>query len=143
MNSLSDQGQALWAVPTGVQPRHVGQQHLRGADVGGGLLAANVLLARLECKAKCGPSLGVGADADESAGKCPGHRLAGCNEGGMRATEPHRHAETLRRTDGNVGAQLARGSGEHAGQQIGGDDHDCPAGVCPLDGRSPIRNGTG
>ena len=43
----------------------------------------------------------------------------GGEEGGVRAAEAHRHPETLRRTDGDVGAELAGGVVEHAGQRVG------------------------
>lgn len=48
VNAASNVPQAVWAVVHCVAGRHVGQQGLRRAHVGGGLVAANVLLTPLE-----------------------------------------------------------------------------------------------
>ncbi len=56
--------EAFGAVVDGVHSGHDGEQDLRGADVGGGLLAADVLLAGLEGEAVGLGSSGVDRDAD-------------------------------------------------------------------------------
>ncbi len=53
-----DAAEALWAVVDGVHARHHRQQHLRGADVAGRLLAADVLLAGLDRHAVGGVTTG-------------------------------------------------------------------------------------
>ncbi len=87
--------QALRAVVDGVHAGHDGQQHLGRADVAGGLLAPDVLLAGLQRHAEAGlPSASF-----ETPMMRPGiwrlYVLAGGEEGGVRAAEAHRHAEAL------------------------------------------------
>ena len=46
-------------------------------------------------------------------------------EGGMRAAVAHRHAETLRGAENNIGTLLARRGQVHQRHQVGGNaDHD-------------------
>ena len=71
MDPLGDAFEAGRAVPRGVETGDVGEQHLRGADVGRGLLAPDVLLAGLQCQPQRRPPLGVGAHPDEAARKGP------------------------------------------------------------------------
>ena len=59
------------AVVDGVHDGHDGEQHLRGADVGGRLLAADVLLAGLQREPVGRAALGVDRDADQPAGQVP------------------------------------------------------------------------
>jgi hypothetical protein len=87
---------------------HDRQQHLRGADVGRRLLAADVLLAGLQREAVRGCAVGVDGDADQAAGHLPLEPVAHRHVAGVRAAEAHRHAEALGRADDDVGAQLAR-----------------------------------
>ena len=54
-------------------------------------------------------------------GRARADGFLGGDERGVRTAETHRHAESLRRADGDVGAELSGRDGEHAGQQIGGD----------------------
>ena len=63
-----DPGKTLRAVVHRVATRCHGQQHLGGADVGGGLLAADVLLAGLEGEAESRHAVGVLAQADHPSG---------------------------------------------------------------------------
>ncbi len=62
-----DRAQAVGAVVHGVHARDVRQQHLRGADVAGGLLAADVLLTGLERQPQRGSPGGVDRHAHEPA----------------------------------------------------------------------------
>ena len=117
------------AVEHGVERGHHRQQRLRGAHVGGGLLAADVLLAGLE-----GEPVGAGArrvdgDADEPPGHGALEVVSAGHERGVRAAEAHRHAEPLRRPDGDVGAHGA-GFLQHAErQQVRGHDGHRARGV--------------
>ena len=108
VHALGDAGQAVGPVPHGVQPGDVGQQHLGGADVRRGLLPADVLLTGLEGEAQRRAAGGVGGHADQAAGQRPGEGVAGGEEGGVGTAEAHRHAEALRRADGDVGAPRRR-----------------------------------
>ena len=58
--------EALGAVVHAVERRDVGEQRLRGADVGGGLVAPDVLLARLHGHAVRGLALCVDGHADDA-----------------------------------------------------------------------------
>jgi len=68
VRTLRDGLQALRAVVHGIHGCHVGQQRLRRADVAGGLIAANVLLASLHGHAQGRLSLSINADTDDAAG---------------------------------------------------------------------------
>ncbi len=94
----------LGAVVDAVHRRHHGEQHLRGADVARRLLAADVLLARLQREPVGGVAVGVDRDADEAAGQLAGERVGDGHEAGVRAAEAHRHAEALRGADHDAGA---------------------------------------
>ena len=113
--------QALLAVIDGEHAGHVGEQHLRGADVGVGLFAADVLFARLQRHAVGGLAAGVLGNADDAAGHGAHIGFAGGEEGGVRAAEAHRDAEALAGAEGDVGAHGARRLEQHQGHQVGGD----------------------
>ena len=108
VDAPGDQLEALAAVVDGVHRGHHGQQHLRGADVGRGLLAADVLLARLQREPQGGIAVGVDRDADQAARERALEPAAHAHVGGVRAAEADRDAEALRRADDDVGAHLAR-----------------------------------
>ena len=109
------------AVVDGVHAGHHRQQHLRGADVGGGLLAADVLLARLQRQAVGGlalrhrPTRRSGGPASSACRRPAGH------EGGVRAAETERHAEALRVADDDVRAPFAGRGDQRQREQVGGD----------------------
>ena len=67
VHAVGDRLEAVAPVVHGVHRRHHGQQHLCRADVGGGLLAADVLLAGLQREPQRGCAVGVDRDADEAA----------------------------------------------------------------------------
>ena len=67
VDALRDQLEPLAAVVDGVHRGHHRQQHLRRADVGGRLLAADVLLARLQREPQRRVAVGVDREADEAA----------------------------------------------------------------------------
>jgi hypothetical protein len=64
--ALGDQRQPFAPVIHGVHRGHHGQQHLRGADVRRGLLAPDVLLARLQREPQRGVAVGVDREPDEA-----------------------------------------------------------------------------
>ena len=121
-HALRDALQARGPVVNGVHAGNDGQQHLRGADVAGGLLAADVLLARLQRQPVGGVAVGVDADAHQAAGQAALVFVAAGQVGGVRAAAAHRHAEALRGAQRDVGAQFARGRDERQRQQVGRHD---------------------
>ena len=127
MHAPRDHRQPRGAMVDRVHRRHHREQDLRRADVRRRLLAADVLLARLQCEAVRRPAVGVDGDPDQAAGHRTLEVVARCEIGRMRPAAAHRHAETLRRSDDHVGAPLARWREKRQREEIGGDD-DVPAG---------------
>ncbi|MNS52116.1 hypothetical protein D3C72_848200 [compost metagenome] len=124
LHALGDAANAFRTMPHGVHAGHHGQQHLRRADVGRGLLAADVLFARLQRQAHRRVALRVFRHADQTAGHVALEGILAGHEAGVRAAKAERHAEALRRTDGDVRAPLARGGQQGQRQQVGGaSDH--------------------
>jgi hypothetical protein len=66
-----------------------------------------VLLARLQREAERRPAVRILRHADETARHRARVGLVGGEEGRVRSAQPHRHAEALRRADGDVRAELA------------------------------------
>ena len=71
-----DRGQALGTVVDGVGAGHHGEQHLRGADVAGRLLPADVLLPGLQRQAVGDVAVGVHRDTDQAPRQLAGQPLA-------------------------------------------------------------------
>ena len=122
MHAPRDRRQARGAVVDRVHRRHHREQDLRRADVRRRLLAADVLLARLQREAVRRPAVGVDGDPDEAAGHRALEVVARREIGRMRSAAAHRHAETLRRSDDDVGAPFARWRQQREREEIGGDD---------------------
>ncbi|MNN23705.1 hypothetical protein D3C81_1371100 [compost metagenome] len=120
MHAVGNLRQAFRAVVHGVHAGDVGQQYLRGADVGSGLLAADVLLAGLHGQAQGRLAETVHGNADQTTRHVTLERILGGEVGGVRATEAQRHTETLRAADGHVGAEFARRGQHGQGQQVSG-----------------------
>ncbi|MNE46571.1 hypothetical protein D3C80_1409140 [compost metagenome] len=59
MHALGNALQALWAMVDGIEAGDIGQQYLGRADVGVGLLTADVLLAGLQGHAQRGIATGI------------------------------------------------------------------------------------
>ena len=104
MHAISNQAQAFRTVIDAVHAGHHCEQHLRSANVRGGLVAANVLLARLDGHAQRAISLRIAGNADDSPRKFAHVRFAGGDERCVRTTKTHRHTKALRTADGNVRA---------------------------------------
>ena len=121
VGGLGDCLQAVRAVVDGVEGGDDGQQRLRGADVGRGLLAADVLLAGLQRQAVGRDAGVVLGDTHEAAGHGALEALLDGHVGGVRAAEEQRDAEALGGADGDVRALLARGRDQGQGQQVRGD----------------------
>ncbi len=143
VRTARDRAQPLGAVVDGVHTRHHGEQHLRGADVAGRLLATDVLLARLQGQPVRLVAVGVHRDAHEAAGQAARELLADGHVAGVRTAEAHRHAEALRGADGDVRAQLAGRGEQGEGEQVGGDRDDGAQLVRPLDDGPDVAHGAG
>ncbi len=140
VNAHRDRPQPLRAVVDGVHRSENRRQHLRGADVGGRLLAPDVLLAGLQRHADGGISGAVLRHADDPAGHLALELVAHRHEGGVRPAVTHRQPEALRRADGDVGAELARRPQEREREQIGRDDQEGVAGVGELRERRVVED---
>ena len=126
VDPLGDARQAVGAVVHGVHGGHDRQQHLGGADVGGGLLPADVLLAGLQ-----GQAAGPGRPAastdtpDEAAGHGRGWaasrtaRKPACGPPKPRGT-PKRWAEPTTTSAPHSPGGVQQGEG----QQVGGHDDE-------------------
>ena len=106
VNAAGDRPQAHRPVKHCVHRSNDGQQHLRGADVGGGLLAPDMLLAGLQRQPVGLVAARIHSNADQPAR----HRaLVGVfhrHIGRVRTAIANRHAKSLHRTDGDVGAHF-------------------------------------
>src|ERR1043166_7137838 len=108
MNALGQRAESARAVVDSVHRSEHGEKDLRRADITRCLVASDVLLARLQGEPICGLAFGIVGNADESAGHVT-LVLVSCRKiGGVRSTEPERHAKALRAADGDIGAELAR-----------------------------------
>src|SRR2546423_7647074 len=108
MDALGDCAHTARAVIDRVHRRDDGEKNLRRADVTRCLVAADVLLARLQRESVSGPAFSIVRNADES----PGHVALVLIERGkvsrMRSAETEWNAETLRISNRNVSAEFAR-----------------------------------
>ena len=95
VDTLGDALEALRAVVHGVETSDVGQQHLGRADVGVGLLAADVLLAGLQRHTQRGVAAGVLGHADDASRHTALEFVTAGEIGRVRAAVAHRHTEAL------------------------------------------------
>jgi hypothetical protein len=138
-----DAGQADRAVVDGVHRGDVGQQRLRGADVGGGLLAADVLFAGLQGQAVAGLALGVLGHTDEAAGQLALEAGLHGHKAGVRSAEEQGHTEALSRAHGDVRALGARILEQGEREQVGVEGHECAAVVSAGHSLGEVADGAG
>ena len=124
MHTLGDRPEPTGAMEHGVHRRDDGEQHLRRADVRRRLLAADMLLARLQGQAIGAVAPGVDGHADEPAGQRALVGVAGGHVGGMRTAVAHRHTVALHGADGDIGAHFAGWLQQRQRQRIGSDGCD-------------------
>ena len=86
------------------------------------MLAADVLLARLQGERVCPAFLVVERHADETPGDAPHLCLFDCHESHVRSTEGRGDAEWLTVTDGDVETAFTGWGEERTGVQVGGAD---------------------
>ena len=129
MDTLRNLLQSFRPVIDGVKRGHVGQQRLRGADVAGGFLAPDVLLACAERQAQRRFAARIFGDADDAAWHLAFKFIACGEECGMRSSVTQWHAKTLGTADGDVRAEFAGRLYERERQQIRGDGEHGTGGV--------------
>src|SRR5690606_29808876 len=105
VNMRSDGLQPLGSVPDGVGCCHIGEQRLRGADIGSRLIAADMLLARLQGEAVTGTAMGIHGLADETARHEAREPIRDGAIGSMWPAESHGNTETLHRTHRDLRAK--------------------------------------
>ena len=105
----------------GVHARDDCEQNLRSADVARRLLAADVLLARLERHAQRRLSIGVARDADDASRDMALELVARREESSVRSAISERNSEALRVSDDDVGAPFSRRHEQRQRKQIGRD----------------------
>src|ERR1035441_7448623 len=108
MNPLRDLLQAGGAVVAGEHGRHAGQQRLRGADVTGRFLAADVLFPGLEGEPQGRAAARVLGDAHNAAGYMALKGIPGCEVGRVRSAVAEGDAKPLRTAEGHVRAEFSR-----------------------------------
>ena len=141
VDPAGDPRQPVRAVVDRVAGRGDGEQHLRRADVRGGLLAADVLLAGLQGQPQRGAAVDVVGEPDEPAGQLAGELVAHREVARVRTAEPERHPEALGGADGHVGPELAGRGEQGEGQQVGGDGNQRAAFVRGVDDRAQVAHG--
>ncbi len=100
----------------GVHGGDDGQEHLRGADVAGGLLAADMLLAGGQRQPVALLAIGIDRHTAQAAGHDALVLVARGEEGGVWPAIAHRHAEALAAAQGHVRPPLARRRQQHQSQ---------------------------
>src|SRR5512133_1290309 len=108
MDGLCDLPQSTRPMVDGVHTGCDCEQDLRGADVRGGLLAADVLLSSLQRQAEAWSAVTIFGDPDEPARQGTLQACANRDESCVWSAVEQRNAEPLAGPDRHVRAPLAR-----------------------------------
>src|SRR5919197_4172363 len=108
MNAFGDRTKTLWAVIHGIHRCDHSEKDLRCANVTRGLVATDVLLARLQRESISGASFGIVRNANKSAGHVTFVLIARGEVCRVRATKPEGNAEALRVADCHIGSKFPR-----------------------------------
>ena len=108
-----------------VHARHHRRQHLRSADVGGGLFTADVLLACLQGEAVGRVAVHVHTYTDQPPRHGALELIAARQVRCVRAAIAQGHAKALRGADHDVGIPFSRGHQQCQRQQVRRDDEGC------------------
>src|SRR5438874_7691527 len=108
MDALGDCAHTARAVIDRVHRRDDGEKNLRRANVTRCLVAADVLLARLQRESVSGPAFSIVRNADESPGHVALVMIAGGKVSRVRSTETERNAEALCIPNRNVRPEFTR-----------------------------------
>ena len=130
MKVLGNFPQTARAVVNRVHRRDDGEEHLRRANVTRSFVAANVLLARLQCEPVRGPAFGVVRNTDESTGHVAFVLIARRKISGVRSAETKGDTKALCASNCNVGAEFARRFYQRKRQNIGCDNDERAGVVC-------------
>ena len=136
VHRLRDHPQAAGAVVDRVHAGRDGEQHLRGADVGGRLLPPDVLLAGLQREPEGRGAVDIPGHADQPARQGAFESGPDGDVARVRAAVEQRHAEPLAGADGDIGAPLPRWRGQGQGQQISGRDDQRAGRMGPVGDRA-------
>ena len=117
-----------------------------GADVGGRLLATNVLLTRLKSHPQSAVALSVDRHPDDPARHLSLEPLTRRHERRVRATVPHGHPESLAVADDHVRTPFTRRRHESERHQVSDCDDEAASSMHTLDEgpvvvEAPIRSG--
>ena len=129
MDAPGDPFQAFRAVPGGIHAGDDGKENLGGADVAGGLVAADVLLTGLEAETHGGVAVAVDTDADEAAGELAFEFVFHRHVGGVGTAAAHGDPEALGAADGDIRAPFAGRLQKGQGEEVGGGDNSSAGGV--------------
>ncbi|MNQ45934.1 hypothetical protein D3C85_597330 [compost metagenome] len=121
MNPLGNSLEPFGAVVDRIETGDIGQQHLGRADVGVGLLPANVLLAGLQGHAQGGVAPRIFRNTDDPPGNRALVFIAAGKKCCMRPAVAHGHAKSLGRAEHHIGTQFTRRGQQQQAQQIRGD----------------------
>src|ERR1051326_7338421 len=102
MNALGNRAQTARAVINRVHRRDDREQNLGGANITRCLVAADVLLARLQREPIRRPAFRVVRNTDESAWHMTLVLIARCKERRVWSTKSERNSEALCAADGNI-----------------------------------------
>ena len=123
-----DRREPFRAVIDGVHPGDHGEKDLCGADVARCLVAADVLLARLQRKPVRRVAVHVLGHPDQATGQVALQAVAHRQVAGVRSAEAEGHTEPLGRADSDVGAHLPRRLEQGQCEQV----------RCHRDDRAPV-----
>ena len=135
-----DPDEAFRAVPGRVACGDQCREHLRGADVAGRPVAADMLLAGLERQAERGPAMRVAGGPHHPTGRTAGEAQPGGEKRRVGTAAGHRHPETLTRSDRDIGAEFAGRFEQGQRQEIRGGHHQRARLPGLLHQRPPVAN---
>ncbi len=137
-HALTDAAQPLRPMIDRVHAGHHGWQHLRGANVGCGFFAPDVLLARLQRQPVGALAMRIHAHPHQAAGQGALEGVAAGQKSGVWAARAHGHTEALAAAKNDVGAHCA-GFFEHGqGQQVGSQQQRRALGVDGVGAGLPV-----
>ena len=110
--------------PGHVDGRRQGGQGVVCADVGGGLLAADVLLTCLQRQRVGTPAVVIVGEADQTPRHAPHQLLPHRHEAEVGPAEGRWDAERLAVPDGDVETEVSRRGEQGAGDRVGAADRD-------------------
>src|SRR5258708_24473128 len=93
---------------TGVHRSDIGEQRLRGADVAGRLIAANMLLPGLQRQPQCRSSAGIFRHSDDAAWHMALKSVPGRKKRRMGSTVAERDTKTLSAPNGDIRPEFSR-----------------------------------